>query len=110
MLGVVIGQLQDEFDYGVIVIFIDLFNIKLELFYFLGDDSLIRGFLEKNFLGGIYYMCFEVEDILFVCDCLKVEGVCVLGSGELKIGVYGKLVLFLYFKDFNGCLIELEQV
>ena len=34
----------------------------------------------------------------------------VLGGGEPKIGAHGKPVLFLHPKDFNGCLIELEQV
>jgi len=34
----------------------------------------------------------------------------VLGNGEPKIGAHGKPVLFLHPKDFNGCLVELEQV
>ena len=38
------------------------------------------------------------------------EGARVLGSGEPKIGAHGKPVLFLHPKDFNGCLVELEQV
>lgn len=29
-------------------------------------------------------------------------------SEELKIGVYGKFVVFFYFKDCNGVLVELE--
>jgi hypothetical protein len=33
----------------------------------------------------------------------------VLGDGEPKIGAHGKPVLFLHPKDFNGCLVELEQ-
>ncbi|MCE8468466.1 methylmalonyl-CoA epimerase, partial [Rhodovulum sulfidophilum] len=41
---------------------------------------------------------------------LKDQGVRVLGSGEPKIGAHGKPVLFLHPKDFNGTLIELEQV
>ena len=43
-------------------------------------------------------------------DRLKAEGARVLGSGEPRIGAHGKPVLFLHPKDFNGCLIELEQV
>ena len=37
-------------------------------------------------------------------------GARVLGTGEPKIGAHGKPVLFLHPKDFNGCLVELEQV
>ena len=45
-----------------------------------------------------------------VIDTLKAQGARVLGTGEPKIGAHGKPVLFLHPKDFNGCLIELEQV
>ena len=41
---------------------------------------------------------------------LMAAGARVLGSGEPKIGAHGKPVLFLHPKDFNGCLVELEQV
>ena len=37
-------------------------------------------------------------------------GARVLGDGAPKIGAHGKPVLFLHPKDFNGTLIELEQV
>ena len=65
---------------------------------------------DKNPSGGIHHMCYEVEDILAARDKLKGEGARVLGTGEPKIGAHGKPVLFLHPKDFNGCLIELEQV
>jgi methylmalonyl-CoA/ethylmalonyl-CoA epimerase len=51
-----------------------------------------------------------VDDILAARDRLKAGGARVLGSGEPKIGAHGKPVLFLHPKDFNGCLVELEQV
>ena len=55
-------------------------------------------------------MCYEVEDIIAARDALKSEGVRVLGDGEPKMGAHGKPVLFLHPKDFDGTLIELEQV
>ncbi|AQS49172.1 MULTISPECIES: methylmalonyl-CoA epimerase [Thioclava] len=109
-LGANVGAPQDEPDHGVTVVFIELPNTKIELLYPLGEDSPINGFLEKNPAGGIHHMCFEVEDILEARDKLKADGARVLGSGEPKIGAHGKPVLFLHPKDFNGCLIELEQV
>ncbi|OCX66920.1 methylmalonyl-CoA epimerase [Thioclava sp. SK-1] len=109
-LGAAVGQPQDEPDHGVTVIFINLPNTKIELLYPLGEDSPINGFLAKNPAGGIHHMCYEVDDILAARDKLKAEGARVLGSGEPKIGAHGKPVLFLHPKDFNGCLIELEQV
>jgi len=109
-LGADVGPAQDEPDHGVTVVFITLPNTKIELLYPLGDDSPINGFLAKNPSGGIHHMCYEVDDILAARDTLKGQGARVLGTGEPKIGAHGKPVLFLHPKDFNGCLIELEQV
>lgn len=109
-LGATVGNPQDEPDHGVTVVFIDLPNTKIELLHPLGDDSPIVGFLEKNPSGGIHHMCFEVDDILAARDRLCNQGARVLGGGQPKIGAHGKPVLFLHPKDFNGCLIELEQI
>lgn len=109
-LGAKVGAPQDEPDHGVTVVFIELPNTKVELLYPLGENSPIQGFLDKNPSGGIHHMCFEVDDILAARDQLKAQGARVLGTGEPKIGAHGKPVLFLHPKDFNGCLIELEQV
>ncbi|QPM92094.1 methylmalonyl-CoA epimerase [Pseudooceanicola algae] len=109
-LGADVGAPQDEPDHGVTVVFITLPNTKIELLYPLGPDSPIRGFLDKNPAGGIHHVCYEVEDILAARDKLVESGARVLGSGEPKIGAHGKPVLFLHPKDFNGCLVELEQV
>ncbi len=109
-LGAKVGDPQDEPDHGVTVVFIELPNTKVELLYPLGDNSPINGFLEKNPSGGIHHMCYEVDDILAARDRLQAQGARVLGTGEPKIGAHGKPVLFLHPKDFNGCLIELEQV
>jgi len=109
-LGADVGAPQDEPDHGVTVVFITLPNTKIELLHPLGENSPIQGFLDKNPAGGIHHICYEVEDILVARDKLKSEGARVLGTGEPKIGAHGKPVLFLHPKDFNGCLVELEQV
>lgn len=110
VLGADVGEPQDEPDHGVTVVFITLPNTKIELLYPLGADSPIKGFLDKNPAGGIHHICYEVEDILEARDRLKAAGARVLGTGEPKTGAHGKPVLFLHPKDFNGCLVELEQV
>jgi methylmalonyl-CoA/ethylmalonyl-CoA epimerase len=109
-LGAKVGAPQDEPDHGVTVVFIELPNTKIELLAPLGEGSPIAGFLVKNAVGGIHHICYEVEDIRAARDRLKAGGARVLGSGEPKIGAHGKPVLFLHPKDFNGCLVELEQV
>lgn len=109
-LGAEVGPVQDEPDHGVQVVFIELPNTKIELLTPLGADSPIKGFLAKNPAGGIHHICYEVDDILVARDRLLADGARVLGGGEPKIGAHGKPVLFLHPKDFNGTLIELEQV
>ena len=109
-LGATVGAPQDEPDHGVTVVFIELPNTKIELLHPLGAGSPIAGFLAKNPSGGIHHMCYEVDDIRSSRDTLQAQGARVLGDGEPKIGAHGKPVLFLHPKDFNGCLIELEQV
>lgn len=108
-LGATVGAPQDEPDHGVTVVFIDLPNTKIELLHPLGDDSPIAAFLARNPAGGIHHLCYEVADIAAARDRLIARGARVLGSGEPKIGAHGKPVLFLHPKDFNGCLVELEQ-
>lgn len=109
-LGAEVGPPQDEPDHGVTVVFITLPNTKIELLHPLGEGSPIAGFLEKNPSGGIHHICYEVEDLIAARDHLTATGARVLGGGAPKIGAHGKPVLFLHPKDFNGCLIELEQV
>jgi len=109
-LGAEVGAPQDEPDHGVTVVFITLPNTKIELLHPLGENSPIAGFLEKNPAGGIHHLCYEVADIRAARDRLRAEGARVLGDGEPRIGAHGKPVLFLHPKDFNGCLLELEEV
>jgi methylmalonyl-CoA/ethylmalonyl-CoA epimerase len=73
-LGAKVGAPQDEPDHGVTVVFIELPNTKIELLYPLGDNSPIRGFLDKNPSGGIHHICYEVEDILAARDQLQASG------------------------------------
>jgi methylmalonyl-CoA/ethylmalonyl-CoA epimerase len=109
-LGAKVTEPTPQPEHGVSVVFIELPNTKIELLEPLGEDSPIAKFLEKNPQGGIHHVCYEVEDILAARDRLKATGARVLGSGEPKIGAHGKPVLFLHPKDFNGTLVELEQV
>jgi methylmalonyl-CoA/ethylmalonyl-CoA epimerase len=109
-LGADFGTPEDLPEHGVTVVFITLANTKIELLFPLGDTSPIAGFLEKNTSGGIHHICYEVDDIFAARDRLVSHGARVLGTGDPKTGAHGKPVLFLHPKDFNGALIELEQV
>jgi methylmalonyl-CoA/ethylmalonyl-CoA epimerase len=109
-LGAKVSAPLAQAAHGVTVVFIELPNTKIELLEPLGAASPIEKFLERNPDGGMHHICYEVDDILAARDKLKAGGARVLGDGEPKTGAHGKPVLFLHPKDFNGTLIELEQV
>ena len=109
-LGAQASAPQDLPEHGVRVVFVDLPNTRIELMEPLGEASPIAAFLAKSPAGGMHHVCYEVDDIHDARDRLVTSGARVLGDGTPKIGAHGKPVLFLHPKDFDGCLIEIEQV
>jgi methylmalonyl-CoA/ethylmalonyl-CoA epimerase len=109
-LGAPVSAPQALPEHGVTVVFVDLPNTRVELLGILGEASPIAAFLERNPAGGIHHLCYEVADLAAARDRLVAGGARVLGSPEPKIGAHGNPVLFLHPKDFNGTLVELEQV
>lgn len=110
ILGAKISKPIDLLDHGVKTIFIELDNTKIELLEPIGKNSPIESFLNKNPSGGMHHICYEVPDILKACSKLQEEGAIILGSGKPSIGAHGKPVIFIHPKNFNGTLIELEEV
>jgi methylmalonyl-CoA/ethylmalonyl-CoA epimerase len=109
-LGAKVSAPVPQPDHGVTTVFVELPNTKIELLEPLGKDSPIANFLAKNPKGGIHHVCYEVDDIIVARDQMKAKGATITGTGEPRIGAHGKPVIFLHPKDFNGTLIELEQV
>jgi methylmalonyl-CoA/ethylmalonyl-CoA epimerase len=108
LLGADVGQPQVLAAHGVTVVFVVLANCKVELMTPLGADSPIAGFLARHPGGGVHHLCFEVNDLDAAAKALIEGGARVLGAA--KIGAHGVPVLFLHPKDFDGTLIELEEV
>lgn len=110
MLGAQVSAPVDLPAHGVTTVFVELPNSKIELLHPLDAASPVQSFLDRNPSGGIHHICYEVDDIYAARDHLRGQGARVLGDGEPKPGAHGKPVLFLHPKDFDGTLIELEQV
>ena len=108
-LGAEVSAPLEQPEHGVTVVFVTLANTKIELLEPLGEGSPIAGFLERNRLGGIHHVCYEVADIEAARTRLASIGTRVLGDGKPKFGAHGKPVLFLNPKDCDGTLVELEQ-
>jgi methylmalonyl-CoA/ethylmalonyl-CoA epimerase len=109
-MGAKVSRPVAQPDHGVTTIFVELPNTKIELLEPLGANSPIANFLAKHPSGGIHHVCYEVADILAARDQMRAKGATITGTGEPKIGAHGKPVIFMHPKDFNGTLIELEQV
>ena len=110
ILGAKVSAPLDLTSHGVKTIFVELDNTKIELLEPIGDNSPIKKFLLKNPSGGMHHICYEVPNIKEASTKLKSEGATILGSGKPTIGAHGKPVIFIHPKDFNGTLIELEEV
>lgn len=110
LLGADVHHPHDLPEHGVTVVFVHLENTKIELMTPLGADSPVRKFLETSPSGGIHHVCYEVPDLASAARTLTEAGARVLGDGKPRIGAHGLPVLFLHPKDFDGTLIELEEV
>jgi len=110
LLGARVTPPVDLPEHGVTVVFVELENTKVELMTPLGGNSPVAGFMARNPGGGVHHICYEVNDLRAAAEKLILGGARVLGDGEPKIGAHGLPVLFLHPKDFDGTLIELEEV
>lgn len=95
-------------EHGVVTVFVQLPNSKLELLHPLGDKSPIAGFLEKNPGGGMHHLCLETYDL--AKSMKDAEAAKIRCIGKPKIGAHGNPVIFLHPKDCGGVLVELEEV
>lgn len=105
-------QICEPFDMpeqGVKVCFVDTPNggTQIELIEPLGETSTIRGFLEKNPLGGQHHVCYEVEDIDEARAWFEGLGKRILGP--TRIGAHGTPIFFLHPKDMMGQLTEIME-
>ena len=110
LLGAHVHHPQALPEHGVTVVFVELDNTKLELMTPLGDNSPIAKFLAEHPAGGMHHICFEVADLAHAARTLTAGGARILGDGKPRTGAHGLPVLFLHPKDFDGTLIELEEV
>ncbi len=110
LFGADVGSPQKLPEHGVTVVFVQLPNTKLELMTPLGDTSPVAKFLADHPNGGMHHVCFEVPNLAEAAHTLTAGGARILGDGTPKIGAHGLPVLFLHPRDFDGTLIELEQV
>ena len=105
-------QICDPFDMpeqGVKVCFVNTPDggTQIELIEPLGENSTIRGFLEKNPLGGQHHVCFEVPDIDEARAWFEGLGKRILGP--TRIGAHGTPIFFLHPRDMMGQLTEIME-
>lgn len=109
-LGAAVGPVQTMPEHGVRIVFIDTGNSKIELLQPLDKTSPIAAFLARNGAGGMHHICFEVDVLALAIAGLQQAGARVLNEGVPRLGAHGRPVVFLHPGDFQGTLIELEEV
>ena len=105
-----ISKILELHEHGVYTAFISLQNTNIELLEPLGKNSPIKKFLEKNKNGGMHHICYEVKDINLSIKKLIKNNCKIIGDGIPREGAHGKPVIFIHPSNFNGTLIELEQI
>ncbi len=108
--GARVSKVQALVEHGVSCVFVELPNTKIELLHPLGEASPIGKFLERHPGGGMHHICYEVTDLAQAIAQLQSKGARVLGDGQARTGAHGKPVVFLHPGDFDGTLIELEEI
>ncbi|RUT34942.1 methylmalonyl-CoA epimerase [Arsenicitalea aurantiaca] len=108
LLGADVGEATTLLEHGVRIAFVTLENSVVELMEPLDGASPIARFLERRPQGGLHHICYEVPDIASSLEAMKDAGVRVLGP--VRVGAHGRPVVFLDPADFDGALIELEEV
>ncbi|XP_048468001.1 methylmalonyl-CoA epimerase, mitochondrial [Rhincodon typus] len=108
VLGAQVSEPVPLAEHGVVTVFVELGNTKLELLEPLGPESPIRGFLHKHRDGGLHHICIEVDQLSAAIQRLRELRVRTL-SPDARIGAHGKPVIFLHPKDCGGVLVELEE-
>ena len=106
-LGARVSKRVELEEHGVVTVFVEFENTKIELLEPLGLKSPILNFLTKNSGGGIHHLCFDVEDLDKSIQEVEEKKIRLLGPK--KIGAHGKPVVFLHPKDCHGLLLELQQ-
>ncbi len=80
---------------------------QVELIEPLPGNTSIKGFLDKNPLGGQHHICFEVPEIHTAREEFIAMGKRVLG--EPRIGAHGTPIFFVHPKDMQGMLVEIME-
>jgi len=92
---------------GVETVFFQTGESKVELLGAIGEDSVIRNYVDKRG-EGLHHVAFEVEDLEAELVRLQARGFRILNE-KPKRGADNKLIAFVHPKDANGVLLELCQ-
>lgn len=106
--GLPMGTPMVNVEQGVRLAYIDLGNTRLELMQPLSEDSALGRFLQKNPLGGLHHISFEVDSVAAVARELAQNGIVILGKPDAR-NVHGGPLAFIHPRDFLGALVELEE-
>ncbi len=106
-LGLKAGPVYENAAQGVRLAYIDLGNARIELIAPIGPDAPLNKFLEKNPVGGLHHVAFNVPDVADAVAAAVSEGA--RQAGKTGSNVHGHAIAFLNPRELLGALVELEQ-
>jgi methylmalonyl-CoA/ethylmalonyl-CoA epimerase len=107
--GAGISATEENRQYGISSVFVDLGYARLRLLQPHGHDSAVTGLMAPHDWAGVHHVCYKVDDIVQMRDRLRDEGCRPLSEDEFKRSAQGKLIVFLRPSGGRGPLIKLEQ-
>lgn len=106
-LGLELSHIEDVPSQKSQVAFMPLGDSEVELVKPTSDDSGVSKFLAERG-GGMYHLCFEVDDIDSMLAQLKEKGVRLINETPLQLE--GRKLAFVHPKSTGGVLVEIYQI
>jgi methylmalonyl-CoA/ethylmalonyl-CoA epimerase len=107
-MGISLNRLEDVPSEQVAIAFMPVGESEVELVKPTTEESGVAKFLaDKNGVGGMHHLCFEVDDIEEMMAQLKEKGVRLLADAPKELP--GRKMVFVHPKSTGGVLVELYQ-
>lgn len=108
--GLSAGEIHDNPEQGVRLVYVELGNTRIELIEPTRPDGPIAAFIEKHPAGGLHHISLYVDGVAVAIEELAGRDVVVIGGGKIGKNAHGDPIAFVHPKSFLGTLLEVEEV
>jgi methylmalonyl-CoA/ethylmalonyl-CoA epimerase len=108
IFGLKQDHVEEVADQKVRVAFYPIGESNLEYLEPTDPQAAVGKFLEKNPMGGIHHLAFEVDDVDAAVKELLDKGIRMIDQAP-RLGAHGNRIAFIHPKETGGVLIEICQ-